>query len=97
MGPIKAFIMGEAAGGDAAFFLGRFEVFFVGEMAGATFIFVGDYRITLVVIWHICFFAVEVAGCVVVTAVGAGSAAGGVGGPEVGVYVGGALGGLTAK
>ena len=86
-----------AAGGDAAFFLGRFEVFFVGEVAAAVFIGIGDQAVTLVICGHIIHFAVEVAGCVVVAAVWAGLVAGGVGGPEVGVYVGGALGGLTAK
>ena len=94
MGPIKAFIMGEAAGGDTSGFFVVCEFFFVGEMAGATFIFVGDYRITLVVIWHICFFAVEVATCIIIATVGARCAAGGVGIPVFGDGVGG---GLTAK
>ena len=65
--------------------------FFVGEGMGAGFGVVRDEGIALVVLRHVCFFAVEVSACVVVAAVWAGLVAGGVGCPEVGVYVGGEL------
>lgn len=96
-GPIEIGEVDVAAGGDTAFFFAGLFFFFVGEASRATFRYVGDKGVAFVVCRHIGFFAVEVAGCVVVAAVWAGSAAGGVGGPEVGVYVGGALGGLAAK
>ena len=62
-------------------------------MAGAAFVFVGNYRVALI-IGHVCFFAVEVAGCIVVATVWAGGVAGCVGVPVFGDGVGG---GLTAK
>ena len=64
----------------------------------APFIVVGDQGGAMFICGHICFFAVEVAGCVVVAAVGAGSAAGGVGGPiSATVWEVRGLSGLTAK
>lgn len=81
-----------AAGGDAGRFFVVCEFFFVGEMAIAVFVFVGIHRVTFVILGHICFFAVEFARCVIVTAIRARFVAGGVGVPVFGDGVG-----LTAK
>ena len=83
-----------AAGGDAAFFFYVLLVFGVGETSGATFGRVGDKGVAFVVCGHICFFTGEVSRCIVVTAIGAGFAARGVGVPEIRDGVGGRL---TAK
>lgn len=82
------------AGGDAAFFFYVLLVFGVGHDIGTGFAVVGDKRVALVVCWHVCCFAVEFAGCVVVAAIWAGLVAGGVGVPEAGDWV---CGRLTAK
>ena len=60
----------------------------------AIFIVVAFERGSVLVCGHICFFTVEVSRCVVVTAIGAGFVAGGVGVPGAGDWVGGRL---TAK
>ena len=77
------------AGPDAFFFFAGLLFFGVGEMAIAVFVFVGIHRVTFVILGHICFFAVELARCVVVAAIRAGLIAGGVGVPEAGDWVGG--------
>ena len=90
--------MGEAAGRDAGRFFVVCEFFFVGEGMGAIFVIEGDKWVAFVVCGHIVHFAVEVARCVVVTAVWAGGAAGGVGVPvSATVWEVRGLGGLTAK
>lgn len=58
------------------------------------FVIVRDERGSVLVCGHICFFTVEVSRCIVVTAIGAGFAARGVGVPEIRDGVGGRL---TAK
>lgn len=94
MRPIEVFVVGLAAGGNAGGFFVICEFFFVGKSWLANFIGVGKEGGSVLVLGHIYFFAVEVAGCVVVAAIGAGLAAGGVGCPIFGDGVGG---GLTAK
>lgn len=83
-----------AAGGDAAFFFYVLLVFGVGHDIGTGFAVVGDKRVALVVCWHVCCFAVEVAGCVIVAAIGTRFIAWGVGVPEIRDEVGGRV---TAK
>lgn len=94
MRPIEVFVVGLAAGGNAGGFFVICEFFFVGEVVAAIFIGVGDEGGSMFICGHICFFAVEVAGCVVVAAVWARGAAGCVGSPVTGDGVGG---GLAAK
>lgn len=79
--PVKVAIVGEFAGSDAVFFFYILLVFGVGQVAGAAFVFVGDQWIALVVVRHVCFFAVEVTRCVVVAAIGARLVAEGIGVP----------------